>query len=112
MFDLYPRLKKLEAFRVDAGRRFVDIMMRFDRIQERLDRMPTRADLDQAKLALQQAITDATNRVVATISDLQSQLANGSPITQADLDDLRADVASLAQIDVAPAPTPAPGPTP
>ncbi len=72
--------------------------------------MATRADLDQAKAELAQAITDATNRVVATITDLQNQLANGNPITDQDLADLKADVAALGNIDAAPTPGPAPGP--
>jgi hypothetical protein len=73
-------------------------------ITERLEQMPTRADIDAAKAELAQAITDAANRVVATIIALQGQLSTGAPITQQDLDDLKADVAALGQIDPPPPP--------
>jgi len=72
----------------------------------------SRADLDAAKQELAGAIADATNRVVSTISDLQSQIANGSPITDADLEDLKNDVQSLSNIDAAPSPQPGPAPGP
>ncbi len=85
-----------------------DMSERLEAIRERIETMPTRADIDAAKAELQQALTDATNRVVATITDLQTQLANGNPVTDQDLADLKADVQAAAAIDPAPTPPPTP----
>lgn len=69
--------------------------------------LATRAELDAAKAALGQAIADAANRVTTDIQALRDQIANGQPVTDADLVDIQNDIQQLGQIDpVVPPPTP------
>jgi len=80
------------------------IMKALERLESKVDTMPTRADLDAAEAALKQAIADAATRVAADIKALRDALANGTPVTTADLDELQADVTALGQIDAPPTP--------
>ena len=66
--------------------------------------MPTRQELDAAKVALKAEI----DQVVQSINDLRTQLQQGQPITQQDLDDLQADLAELQGTNPQPAPPPPP----
>jgi hypothetical protein len=84
------------------------IACQLEAIERAVNAIPTRADLDAAKAQLQQGITDATNRVVTDLQALRDQIAAGNPVTDQDIADIQADVAAVANIDVAPTPAPAP----
>ena len=84
-----------------------DALQRLSRIERKVKNMPTRDELNQVKAELRQAIIDEAAQVAADIQALKDQLNRGEPITQEDLDDLRAAVQGVAGIDPdQPPPTP------
>jgi regulator of replication initiation timing len=78
------------------------------RLEERLEMAATRAEIDALKAQLMQTITEATTRITTDIQALRNQVMTGTPVTDADLADLQADINAVAAIDPAPVPTPAP----
>lgn len=76
-----------------------DLLASLASFKEMVKNMPTRQELDDLKAALKQAIADETKQVTDAIQALKDQLANGNPITQADLDDLTAAVQGVKDID-------------
>ncbi len=72
------------------------------RLERNVNALATRAEFDQLKATLKADIA----AIVQSVADLKAQLANGQPITDADLTDLQADIDTLTG---GPAPVP---PTP
>jgi hypothetical protein len=83
------------------------IELRLAAIEGRISVMPTRADLDAAKQALSAEIANVINH----INQLEQQLQQGQPITDQDIQDLKADLATLQGSDQVTPPTPASGQT-
>ena len=80
------------------------VLERIEELRRKVDNMPTRADLDAAKQALSTEITNVVNH----INQLEQQLQQGQPITDQDIQDLKADLAQLQGTDQQPAPPPPP----
>lgn len=107
--------------------RLDQILARLADLERAVNLMPTDADLQAAlsafSTAVTQAVTAASTRVTTDINALKAQIANGTPVTQADLDAVTAAqtaaLSGIANIDPAnpvpppvPTPTPIPNPTP
>lgn len=93
------------SIRALINQRFDQIDCQLAAIEGGLQQMPTQKEFDDAMTGMRQAIAAAAARVV---TDLQGKLAQGDPITAADLQQITDATAAAAAIDPAPAPVPGP----
>lgn len=93
--DITPVFAKIEALCLTT-------QAKLDGLAERIMLMPTRADLDAAK----QALSAEIQIVVQHVNELEAQIAAGQPITDQDIQDLKADLAALQGTDPTPTPSP------
>lgn len=83
-----------------------EVRLGLHRIEGRLRKMPTRTEFDELKRQLKEQIAAETQQVTKKIQELKDQLAQGEPITQQDLDDLREDIAGVSGVLPDEPPTP------